>query len=214
MEQKNYSIVRRTVGYYRYDTPDELALLEALYRVLRLYANFFQPVMKLKEKVRVGSRLTRRYDEPQTWDLVRDIPSGELWEAHKRRKRRLISFVRERVTASAAARKASAAEVRRLGEVLDPDAFTIGFARRFATYKRATLLFRDVRRLKKILTNPDMPVQIVIAGKAHPKDHPGKSLIREIVQLSRDPEINRRLTAAEVARTRELAKKAGLRNLV
>jgi starch phosphorylase len=138
-----------------------------------------------------------RYDEPQTWDLVRDIPSGELWEAHKRRKRRLISFVRERVTASAAARKASAAEVRRLGEVLDPDAFTIGFARRFATYKRATLLFRDVRRLKKILTNPDMPVQIVIAGKAHPKDHPGKSLIREIVQLSRDPEINRRLVFLE-----------------
>jgi starch phosphorylase len=138
-----------------------------------------------------------RYDEQQTWDLVRDIPSGELWEAHKRRKRRLISFVRERVTASAAARKASAAEVRRLGEVLDPDAFTIGFARRFATYKRATLLFRDVRRLKKILTNPDMPVQIVIAGKAHPKDHPGKSLIREIVQLSRDPEINRRLVFLE-----------------
>ena len=70
-----------------------------------------------------------------------------------------------------------------------PDAFTIGFARRFATYKRATLLFRDVNRLKKILTNPDMPVQIVIAGKAHPKDHPGKTLIREIVQLSRDPEL-------------------------
>jgi starch phosphorylase len=95
------------------------------------------------------------------------------------------------------ARKASAAEVRRLGEVLDPDAFTIGFARRFATYKRATLLFRDVRRLKKILCNPEMRVQVVIAGKAHPKDHPGKALIREIVQLSRDPEINRHLVFLE-----------------
>ena len=70
-----------------------------------------------------------------------------------------------------------------------PNAFTIGFARRFATYKRATLLFRDVERLKRILLNKDMPVQIVIAGKAHPKDQPGKSYIREVVQLSRDPDL-------------------------
>ena len=74
---------------------------------------------------------------------------------------------------------------------------TIGFARRFATYKRATLIFRDVARLKKILNNPKMPVQIVIAGKAHPKDHPGKTLIREIVTLSRDPEISKRLIFVE-----------------
>jgi len=73
--------------------------------------------------------------------------------------------------------------------VLDPNALTIGFARRFATYKRATLIFRNVERLKKILLNKDMPVQIVIAGKAHPKDQPGKSYIREIVQFSRDPEL-------------------------
>ena len=90
---------------------------------------------------------------------------------------------------AAVRRQASAPEVRRAGEVLDPNAFTIGFARRFATYKRATLLFRDVERLKRILLNKDMPVQIVIAGKAHPKDQPGKSFIREIVQLSRDPEL-------------------------
>jgi starch phosphorylase len=74
---------------------------------------------------------------------------------------------------------------------------TIGFARRFATYKRATLLFQDVNRLKKILNNPKMPVQIVIAGKAHPKDHPGKTLIREIVTLSRDPEMSKRLIFLE-----------------
>ena len=79
--------------------------------------------------------------------------------------------------------------MRRASEVLDPNAFTIGFARRFATYKRATLLFRDVERLKKILLNKDMPVQLVIAGKAHPKDQPGKSFIREIVQFSRDPDL-------------------------
>jgi glycogen phosphorylase len=138
-----------------------------------------------------------RYHDPKIWDLVQEIPDQELWEAHRRRKRRLIAFVRERMVKFAVDRKASAAEVRRLSDVLDPDALTIGFARRFATYKRATLLFRDVNRLKKLLTNTDMPVQIVVAGKAHPKDHPGKTLIREIVQLSRDPSLSKRLVFLE-----------------
>ena len=95
------------------------------------------------------------------------------------------------------ARNAPAQEVERAGELLDPAAFTIGFARRFATYKRATLVFRDLPRLRRILTNPAMPVQIVIAGKAHPKDIPGKTLIREIVQLSRDPELVGRVVFVE-----------------
>jgi len=89
------------------------------------------------------------------------------------------------------------AEVRHSSEVLDPNAFTIGFARRFATYKRATLLFRDVERLKRVLLNKEMPVQIVIAGKAHPKDQPGKSFIREIVQLSREPDLWKHLVFVE-----------------
>ncbi|HZU27025.1 MAG TPA: alpha-glucan family phosphorylase [Bryobacteraceae bacterium] len=138
-----------------------------------------------------------RYNDPRAWDAVHDIPSRELWDAHRRRKRNLTSFVRERVAASAMNRKAPAAEQRRLSEVLDPETFTIGFARRFATYKRATLLFRDVTRLKKILTNRERPVQIVIAGKAHPKDHPGKMLIREIVQLSRDPDLSKHIVFLE-----------------
>ncbi len=123
------------------------------------------------------------------WELVQEIPDEEMQEAHRRRKRRLITFVRERQTAAAQRRKAGAAELRYASEVLDPNALTIGFARRFATYKRATLLFHDVVRLKKILGDKDRPVQIVIAGKAHPKDQPGKTFIREIVQLSRDPEL-------------------------
>ncbi len=138
-----------------------------------------------------------RYPDPKIWDLVDDIPIQELWEAHRRRKRNLVTFVRERVVAAAVARKASAAEQRRLAEVLEPDTFTIGFARRFATYKRATLLFRDVERLKRLLTNRERPVQIVIAGKAHPKDLPGKTLIREIVQLSRNPEISKHIVFVE-----------------
>ncbi|HZQ50589.1 MAG TPA: alpha-glucan family phosphorylase [Bryobacteraceae bacterium] len=138
-----------------------------------------------------------RLEDTNMWEQVHEIPSQELWEMHRKRKRRLVAFVRERASNSATQRKASASEVRRMQDVLDPDVFTIGFARRFATYKRATLLFRDVNRLKKILNNSKMPVQIVIAGKAHPKDHPGKTLIREIVSLSRDPEISRRLIFVE-----------------
>ena len=136
-------------------------------------------------------------DDPGVWEQIADIPDEELLEVHRRRKRRLVNFVRARQHASALRRQASASEVRRASEVLDPNAFTIGFARRFATYKRATLLFRDVERLKRLLLNKDMPVQVVIAGKAHPKDQPGKTFIREIVQLSRDPELWKHLVFVE-----------------
>jgi starch phosphorylase len=138
-----------------------------------------------------------RFNDATVWRAVREIPDEELLEVHRRRKRRLIAFVRTRQHAAAVRRQASSVEVRRASEVLDPNAFTIGFARRFATYKRATLIFRDVERLKKLLLNNDMPVQIVIAGKAHPKDQPGKSYIREIVQLSRDPELWKHLVFLE-----------------
>ncbi len=137
------------------------------------------------------------YTDPKVWEMVKEIPSQDLWEGHRRRKRALTSFVRDRSTASALNRKASLSEQRRMAEVLDPDTLTIGFARRFATYKRATLLFHDKERLKRILTNPKRPVQVVIAGKAHPKDMPGKMLIREIVQLSRDPDLSRHLVFVE-----------------
>jgi starch phosphorylase len=138
-----------------------------------------------------------RYPDARVWDGIDEIPDHELWGAHRRRKRNLTAFVRERVATSALNRKAPLAEQRRLLEVLDAEAFTIGFARRFATYKRATLLFQDVTRLKRILTNRERPVQIIIAGKAHPKDQPGKALIREIVQLSRDPELSRHIVFLE-----------------
>ena len=127
--------------------------------------------------------------DPKTWDLVSEIPDEELVEVHRRRKRRLIAFIRDRQTASAFRRKAASSELRHASEVLDPSVFTIGFARRFATYKRANLIFRDPERLKRILSDKDRPVQIVIAGKAHPKDHPGKSQIRDVVQYSRDPDL-------------------------
>ena len=137
------------------------------------------------------------HNEPALWHETGEIPAPDLWEAHRRRKRRLVAFVRERAVANALARRAPEAEVEQARVVLDPEALTIGFARRFATYKRATLVFRNLARLKKILRHSSMPVQIVIAGKAHPKDTPGKTLIREIAQLSRDPELAGRVVFVE-----------------
>jgi starch phosphorylase len=138
-----------------------------------------------------------RYPERSVWDQIPEIPNNELWEAHRRRKRKLVTFVRERQLQRAEERRAPKSELKRIGELFDPEALTIGFARRFATYKRATLIFRDAERLKRIVTNPKMPVQIIIAGKAHPKDDPGKRLIHEIYQFTRDPELARHVTFIE-----------------
>src|SRR5262249_60720063 len=91
------------------------------------------------------------------------------------------------------ARNVLAGEIARGEEVLDPDALTIGCARRFATYKRGTLIFRNLERLTALLSNKDRPVQFIFAGKAHPRDHSGKELIAEIIQFTRRPELRRRL---------------------
>jgi glycogen phosphorylase len=138
-----------------------------------------------------------RYNEPGIWEQVQEIPDEELLEMHRRRKRRLVNFVRERQRFAALRRQASAVEVHHTEDLLDPNAFTIGFARRFATYKRATLLFRDVERLKRILCNKEMPVQVVIAGKAHPRDNEGKNYIRDIVQFTRDRDFARQVVFIE-----------------
>ncbi len=138
-----------------------------------------------------------RYPDPAIWTQITEIPNDELWEIRRRRKRRLIGFVRERMLKRAQERRASAAEQKRMAELFDPEAFTIGFSRRFATYKRATLIFRDKERLRKILSNPQRPVQLIVAGKAHPKDNPGKQFIREIVQLSRDPDFTKHIVFIE-----------------
>ena len=138
-----------------------------------------------------------RFGDPLAWSQIQEIPDEEVLEVHRRRKRRLITFVRAMQTEAALRRKASSGELKRAGEVLDPNALTIGFARRFATYKRATLLFRDMDRLRRILCDKERPVQVIIAGKAHPRDQPGKSFIREIVQFSHDPDLWKRLVFVE-----------------
>jgi starch phosphorylase len=129
----------------------------------------------------------------ESWDRVEAIPERELWDAHNRRKRALIEFARGRLKEQLNRSGAHPKEYTQVDEVLDPDALTIGFARRFATYKRATLLFSDIERLRRLAADPDRPVQFVFAGKAHPRDNHGKEFIRQIIQVSRQPEFRRRM---------------------
>jgi starch phosphorylase len=142
----------------------------------------------------------RWYEEPtnQTvWERVAQIPDAELWRSHERMRERLVGFVRRRLREQLKRRGANRSWIKRASEVLDPEALTIGFARRFATYKRANLLLRDPQRLASILNNPDRPVQIIFAGKAHPKDHPGKELIRQLVHLAQQEEFRSRIVFIE-----------------
>ncbi|MBH8573339.1 alpha-glucan family phosphorylase [Nostocaceae cyanobacterium CENA369] len=119
--------------------------------------------------------------ENQLWERMDAIPDEELWRNHERCRLDMILYVREHLVKHLRDRGASASEIAQAQEVLDPNVLTIGFARRFATYKRATLWMRDIERIKRILLgNKDRKVQFVIAGKAHPKDIPGKELIRDI----------------------------------
>ena len=139
-------------------------------------------------------------DEPSNgdaWGRIHQISAEELWRTHERRRERLVAWARRRVRNQRVRRGAPQSEIEAADEVLDPDALTIGFARRFATYKRATLLLRDLDRLKRLLTDPTRPVQLIFAGKAHPRDTQGKELIQQIVSLSRQPELGRRLVFLE-----------------
>ncbi|MEN6607105.1 MAG: alpha-glucan family phosphorylase [Bryobacteraceae bacterium] len=131
------------------------------------------------------------------WKRAESIPAEELWRTHERRRERLVAFTRRRLRAQLLRRGASQTDVDGTEEVFDPDALTIGFARRFATYKRAALLLRDPERLGLLLSDPAHPIQILFAGKAHPRDNPGKELIQQIAALAGRKEFRRRIVFLE-----------------
>lgn len=148
---------------------------------------------------RYGGRLLRNrfgstwpttlLDDPDLLDTLGDVPPAEFWSIHQDRKELLARFTRGRLQRQAARYGASPDELRAIERVFDPEVLTLGFARRFATYKRATLMFRDPDRLASIITNAQRPVQIIFAGKAHPADDLGQGLIRHLVELSRMPNL-------------------------
>ncbi|MFQ5859334.1 MAG: alpha-glucan family phosphorylase [Anaerolineae bacterium] len=145
----------------------------------------------------LGDGWEARLDEPATWDAVKDIPNAALWEIHRRQKQMMINYLRQRTRRQRERNHASVEEVAAAESLLDPNALTIGFARRFATYKRATLIFRDIERIKRVMNQPGRPVQIIFAGKAHPADEPGKALIKHIVELSKQPGFKGRVVFIE-----------------
>jgi starch phosphorylase len=125
--------------------------------------------------------------EPDFWRRVSDIPDAQLWETHQKLKLRLVEFVRERVRTARERAGESPESIRSVNRILDPEILTIGFARRFATYKRANLILRDIDAIAALVNNPKMPVQFVFAGKSHPHDIPGKMMLQEIARLMHDP---------------------------
>jgi starch phosphorylase len=136
----------------------------------------------------LGAGWMEHVDDPAQWAKVAEIPDGDLWATHHRVKQDLIAYARRRIVRRDERLGEGASLLPGGRELLNPDALTIGFARRFATYKRATLIFRDRERLLRLLNIPGMPLQIIFAGKAHPADQPGQAFIRQIEHYSREPE--------------------------
>ncbi|MEU0084235.1 alpha-glucan family phosphorylase [Streptomyces sp. NPDC006274] len=127
------------------------------------------------------------------WDAVGDIPDADIWELRRSLREQLVHEVRDRLRASWRQRGAGSAELGWIDGVLDPDVLTIGFARRVPSYKRLTLMLRDRERLTEMLLHPTQPIQIVVAGKAHPADDGGKRLVRELVRFADDPRVRHRI---------------------
>jgi len=145
------------------------------------------PQMRLVYDRHLGADWVERSGGPALWDAIDGIDDGELWEAHQALKASLIDVTRRRVVLQAERRGEAPAMVTQLRRVLNRDALTIGFARRFATYKRANLLLQDLMSLDTLLNHPQMPVQLIFAGKSHPLDGPGKTVLQEVARLARDP---------------------------
>jgi starch phosphorylase len=145
----------------------------------------------------LGIQWEERPTDHSIWKRADHIPDAELWRTHERRRERLVAFARARLKLQLKNRGAPPGEIARADEVLDPEALTIGFARRFATYKRGTLIFRNLERLTALINDKDRPVQFIFAGKAHPRDHGGKELIAEILHMARRPELRRRVVFLE-----------------
>lgn len=145
----------------------------------------------------LGQEWRSNLSKPEFWQKVDAIPDDIYWGVRKELKRRMIEVVRANLKRQRIRNKASTTEIRETETILDPKILTIGFARRFATYKRANLLFRDIERLKRIVNNPERPVQIVFAGKAHPADHPAQDIIRQIYNISQQSEFRKRIVLLE-----------------
>jgi starch phosphorylase len=145
----------------------------------------------------LGAAWVAHQDRPGIWEMVDEVPDAELWTLHRRLKAALLAQIDQRARRRWQQDRVAASNVIAFGALLDPDVLTLGFARRFTSYKRPDLILHDLERLKRLLTDPLHPVQIVFAGKAHPADIEGKRLIQKIVRLAQDPEYAGRIAFVE-----------------
>jgi starch phosphorylase len=158
--------------------------------------SWLAPQMHQLFETRLAQDWPTRMVHPDVWDKVVEIDDGELWETHQSLKMRLIRFVRRRL-AKRAQRVGDRETIEQIEQILDPDILTIGIARRFATYKRADLILSQPERLEKLVSDPKKPIQIIFAGKAHPRDDEGKRLLQRIVQFSLNPKYQKRIVFVE-----------------
>jgi len=154
------------------------------------------PMYQLYDR-NLGSNWHEQMGDPKVWQPLYNVDPGEMWETHNALKSRLLEFVRRRVGRQARRRQEPDEVIEAARSVLQPEALTIGFARRFATYKRADLIFRRVDELAALLSDPQRPVQIIFSGKAHPADEPGKQLIKKIANMRHDPRFAGRIVFVE-----------------
>jgi starch phosphorylase len=145
----------------------------------------------------LGPIWLKRHDDPEIMGYVSNIPDNELWEVRKTLRRQLIHAIQERAQERWATGRGLAPHVLGMGALLDAGVLTICFARRFTEYKRPTLIFQDIERLKKLVTNSERPVQIIFAGKSHPADHPSKDLLHQVYSVATDPGFQGRIAFAE-----------------
>ena len=145
----------------------------------------------------LGTGWHLRSSGAKIWDGIDNVDDGELWETHFNLKSQMIEFVRRRAVKQAQRRDEPRAVLQQLARVLSPDALTIGFARRFATYKRANLILADIEKIASMVNDPKRPVQFVFAGKSHPLDEPGKRVLQQIAQLMRDPQFSEKFVFVE-----------------
>ncbi len=178
------------------DVPEEEIPITHITNGVHFQSWISQEMDQLYERY-LGPSWREQPAEQNVWRRIESISSEGLWRTHERRRERLVTFARRRLHTQLQRRGASQAEIEAANEVLDSETLTIGFARRFATYKRATLILRDKNRLAAILNDPKCPVQIIFAGKAHPRDDAGKEFIRQIASLAREPQYRRRIVFLE-----------------
>ena len=185
-------VARKMFAHLWPDRPEDQVPLRSITNGIHTFTWLARRMAEAYQRY-LGPDWRDRLDDQAFWDRVRDIPDDALWAARRHLKRELIAFIRERAREQWRRGGMHPVQVVAGGVLLDPYALTIGFARRFATYKRATLLLHDVERLRRLLNNPARPVQFIFAGKAHPADDPGKHLIQDLYRFIKDAGLGGRM---------------------